>query len=42
MAGRCAEEIEWRIWDYDVDGMMAQAHRAFEERVKALRRGKAA
>ena len=40
---RCAEEIEWRsrkIWDYDVEGMMSQAHRAFEERVEALRTGK--
>jgi len=40
--GRCDEEIAWRIWDYDVDGMMAQAHSAFEERVEALGGGKAA
>lgn len=40
---RCAEEIEWRsrkIWDYDIEGMMTQANRAFEGRVEALRTSK--
>jgi len=41
--GRCAEEMEWRmrkIWDYDVESMVAQADSAFEERLEALRGGK--
>lgn len=38
VAERCAEEIERRsrrIWDYDVEGMMAQADRLFETRVQS-------
>lgn len=40
---KCAQEIEWRsrkIWDYDIEGMIEQANRAFEERVAGVCIGK--
>jgi len=39
--GGAPRRLSGRIWDYDVDGMMAQASSACEERVGALGGGKA-
>ena len=38
-AKKCAEEIEWRsrkIWDYDIEGTMSQAHAALEKQIELL------